>query len=496
MQRSTWLACGVFALLAAAAVMTLTRKPERGIQRLQFTGIDPNGVDRIEVTGPMPVALHRDGAVWRVEGGREADADAVGDLLVTTARVSSSDVVTEDPNRFSDLEVDEAKGASVRLVARGKPLAAFVVGKGLTGGTAVRVGDTVFKAGGGVHAGLYVRAASDWLERRLLRDRLEDIARLHVRLKGQPPYTLVHKGSTWELLDDPATPAGFRFDPLMAQTLASAVLGARAAQILDHDPGADVTHLDADADTVTVFYTDAVAQAQKTPSRAIALGADLPDGGSVYAHVEGTGDVVTLPTHMAAGLRKPLDTLRDLTLMAFDPAKVTAVSLSDGKATVELTKGAEGWGLAKGQKAPAGFDLDPGKIAQRVSAVSHARGLRVASVAPSTAGIAPRQGRVTLTLEGRPPISLTFGAKAAEVPDGVYAQGNADAAVYVMARGLRDTLVGGLPTLKRDAGGDPLLGLDPKALQGLPADVRASLEQQIAQKRQQQATMLRVQGKR
>ena len=98
MRRSTVIALGVFAILLVAAGWVLSRKPERGIQRINFSGLQASLIDRISVTGAHPIELTKDGLNWHMANGREADGDVVQNLLANSLKVVSSDVLAQDAN--------------------------------------------------------------------------------------------------------------------------------------------------------------------------------------------------------------------------------------------------------------------------------------------------------------------------------------------------------------------------------------------------------------
>ena len=150
------------------------------------------------------------------------------------------------------------------------------------------------------------------------------------------------------------------------------------------------------------------------------------------------------------------------------------------------------WHLPRGEKTPAGFELDPGKVMRRLQTLAHARALGLATgQVPKAAGLSPAQASIALNVGGNTLVNVAFGAKATEQDNAVYVLGM-DRKVYYIATYLRDTLLGGIDTFNKEAQqADPLSQLDPKTLAGLPPEVRASLEQQIAAKKREQE-MLRT----
>lgn len=516
MQRSTVMAMGVFVVLLLAAGWVLTRKPERGIQRINFSGLQASLIDRISVTGAHPIELTHDGAVWHLANGREADGDLVQNLLTNSLKVVSADVLAQDANHSLDYDVDALKGEHVQLSSLGTVMADFVVGKSMSGGAAVREGDLVFRVAN-LPTTAFAHSPTEWTQRRLFTEKPDEVTRVSVRLAGREPYTLVRTDRAWELANagaevnaragvdanDSADPSGamnasaapdFRFDPAAAQALVAALVGLRANEILDTDPGPGVTKLGPEADALTFFPRTPGAAEPAGVSRTLLLGASREDK-SLYAQVQGRKEVVLLPSYAALALRKERTDLRDLAIMLpFDVNQAQALTVNDGKKAVTFSKDIKdgSWHLPRGEKTPVGFVLDPAKIMRRLQMLAHARALGLAQEQGlKAAGLAPPSASIALNVGGSTTVSVGFGARASEQDNAVYVLGM-DRKVYYLARYLRDTLLGGLETFGRDAQqADPLTQLDPKSLEGLPPDVRASLEQQIAAKRREQE-MLRT----
>jgi hypothetical protein len=490
MKKSTLIAVVVFAALLAGVIWVQTRAPERGITRISFAEVDATAIDRIEITGKNPVKLKKDGELWRVESGKEADAAGAKRAAEAVPQIQSTDFVTKDSARFAELEVDDEKGARVAAYAKDQKVAEFVVGKSAKGGSHVRVGDEVYLVQR-VYASTFSREASQWLERKLFTDKLAEVTRVEVALQGKPAYALLKKDSKWELEDAKSLPAGFRFDANSASSLASSLLNARADEVLDADPGVAVTKLDA-ADVLAFVVEQGEGETKTTVRREIKLGAAKEDK-KVFAQVTGKPDVVTLAEYTAKSLRKAPTDFRDLKMITLDTEKVVKLSMDDGKNKLVLEKQGTEWKIASStEKIPDDFSLDPAAVTRRLSAVANARGAEVVE-GMSRVGM----GAVTasVTLEDKKTVSLVFGRefKKEDGRDMQYAMGNADNLVYAVTKWTRENVTGGLKSFKKSADPSGLSNIDPKALQNLPPDVRAGLMQQMEEKKRQQEMIERFQ---
>ena len=494
MRKSTWLALGVFVVLIAGAVFTLTRKPERGITRITFSALDTNSIDKIEIKGASPIVLTRQDGVWHVPNGREADKGSVEQLLANVRRIHSDDVYTQDANRYSELEVDAEKGRDVNLFAGNTKVGQFIVGKftpGPAGSTSMRTGDTVYKVRD-VFAFVFSHSPMEWTERHVVAADANDIARFNVRLAGQKPFTLAHNDKGFDLMADDSLPAGYRFDINAGTQLVNAVLGLQAQELLDQDPGVEVTKLDDNADKLTYFYNDAARSRTNVVSRTLVLGASRDDK-QVYAKLEGRDGIFTLQETTASSLRRNLDSLRDLAVMSVDSGKVVSFVVEQGKNKYGLQRQdpSSPWTVSVG-KAPAGFTADMPKVMKRIAMASHVRAIGVpdAMVKESAMGLEKPAAVVTLTTDDGTKTILKFGNKAGN--DGYYAIGSIDEYPFIVGTYLHDQILGDLESLKKvgaAGGSDPFAQLDPSALQNLPPEVRASLQQQIAQKQREQQAM-------
>ncbi len=492
MNKTTLAAIGIFLLLLAGVIWSTTRSPERGITRVSLEGIDAEAIDKVEISGKNAVTLTKEGELWRVESGKEADTNAVERLVEAIPKVVSSDLVTTDEARFADLEVDDENGTRVKAYAGTEELANFVIGKSAKGGSHVRLDDKVFVVQR-LYASTFSRQPSTWLQRKLFNEKLADASRVEVDLADAEPFVLVKTDNTWRLEDESALPAGFRFDKNGASSLASTLVNARAKEILDEDPGVDATGL-GEPDVFAFVVEQGEGDNTTTVRHELKVGGALEDK-SVYAQVTGKADVITLPEYTVKNLRKKPTDFRDLRMMELETNEVTSVSIRDPDKRLTLEKQGAEWKIGShSETIPDDFTLDPAAVTRRLSAIKNARAAKVASVSASAAGLTRPSATVTATLDDGSKATISFGKETKDDNrDMVYARGNADSAVYLVTKWTRQNLTGGVDTFKKTGDPSGLSNIDPKALQNLPPDVRAGLMKQIQQKKQQQMMIERLQ---
>jgi hypothetical protein len=483
MKKSTLFALVVFVALGAGVLLSKEGSPQRGITRVSFTDVDADTIDHFDIVGEKAIELRKTDGKWVLANGKRADAGAVIRSLESITRIDSTDLVTENPERFADLEVTEEKGATVKAFAAGVNVAEFTLGKGARNGSYLRVGDAVYLVPR-VYRGAFQRDESGWLERKLFTDDLNRVDKIEIKLTGEDPYTLVKKEAGWVPAEDAEIPHDFRFDGSAANTLASSLVGAQAKEVLDKVPDGTDAGL-GDAADVLVFHVSG----ESTP-RTLRLGKEA-EGSAVYAQASTFDETLTLPAYLAENLRKRLADLRDMSLMDFDAGTASRLELKNGDEHLVFAKTNDTWRLEESSAQEEGFDLDPNEVVRRIAEVSRLRGLAFAE----EEGVDPVESSVTITGAGDETITLAFGKETKfEEQDVVIATGNADSRPYIVPVGARDNVLRGLDSFRRQESPAGALGnLDPEALKGLPPEVREGLMKKIAEEKKKEEMMKALQ---
>lgn len=484
MKKSTLVILAVFLVLAALAFVHFKKPAERGITRLNLPKVDAKDIDAIAVSGPMAIELKKSGDTWSLADGREADQSAVTRAIEAAAKVQSSDLVARGPEHYAAYEVDDAKGAHVVLSKGGKPVSDFIVGKSVSGGAAVRVGDDIYTVKS-VSAGLFAKTTTSWLERKLFTQSVGDATKMEVRLANDAPYTLVKDKDVWGL--DGVLPADFKLDVGVASSLVSQVVNLRAKDVL------------ATAEAVTAAGPeDVFVITWKEGSSTLHIPRTVADADNLHASIDGKPRTFVVSEGSVQPLRKAMIDLRDASLMKIENTKAAQLTIIDGASKTVFAKKKGAWELVSStEKKPEGFTFDPAAVERRVTQVANAKGIRIADGVKDN-GLAAAKTKVIVKLEDGKDAALVFGnAIKEDNRDVVFARGNTGHDVVVSAY-VKTNLTGGLSSFaKRAAPGaenDALSKLDPNALQGLPPEVRAGLMKQIEQKRREQELMQKVQA--
>ena len=494
MKKTTLVWIAVFIGLLVGVLVSMQDKSARGITRIDFSSVDPTSVDKVEISGPQAVKLHKDGELWRLDNDKEADSGAVQRMLDAIPSINSSQLVTRNNDRFADLEVDDDKGLSVKAFSGDKLVANFIIGKVASGETHVRVKDEVYGVKG-LSRFLFAKDKSAWHQLKFFKTALDDVESVEVKLAGAPAYGLSKKDKDWAITDPSVLPQGFRFDKNAARSLVSSLANLRAQSVEENDPGVDKTGLSDQADSLTLHSKGGV-------SNTVLLGLSNDDK-KVFAKLQGGDDVFLLAEYNAKNLRKKATDLRELTLVQIDKDKVNKLQIQNGKDLLVLSKKDGAWSIDKSSvKVPDDFKFDPSAVDRRLGAMANARAFQLAQDQDAgKASLRKPSATITATLDDNSQVRLQFG-KEFELDKRklVYARGNIDDSIYALTGYLRDSLCKGLDGFKKTAPapnamggpGGGLGGIDPSSLANLPPEVRAQLMQQLQQKQRQQQMMQQI----
>ncbi len=491
MSQKTIISVIVCAALWAVAGVSM-RQGERGITRIDFSGVDIDSIDAIEITGAKTATLKKTDDTWTIAGKR-ADAGAIKRLADAIPKISSTSIITSNADRYADLETDDEKGVHIKALSKGSVVADFIVGKSSSGGSHIRTGDDVYSVSG-VFPGTFKRDTASWRDKKLFDSKITDVTAVNVSLQGKPAYTLVKDGNDWKPKDPSLLPEGFRFDSSAAKRMVTSLINLRVRDFVDEDPGAEKTGLNEGYDVLS-FTT-------KDGTKTIQLG--KTENKTIYTRQKESGELATLNEYTVKGLRKQLTDLRDLGVMNIDDKNITKLEITKGAQRVVFEKQGEGaeakWVISSANPpAPTGFDFDPMIVGQRLSSLKRTKALAVITD-KTTIGVT--SGSIIATDKDGKQAALKFGSSLKhDNRDALYAQGNADKAVYVLGKSTVDSLLGQVESFKRRAAPPPGMGgmggmgnIDAKTLQGLPPEIRKQLEQQMQKQKQQEAMMKRIQA--
>jgi hypothetical protein len=491
MKRGTLIALGAFAVLLVLVLATREPRVSVGVRKLELPKLDKAQVTALELTGARSATLRKEGEGWIVvDPGKPDTKYAADENLVTGAiealgEVKNPDFVSDRAERLAEYELDDAKGLKLKVIHGGGPAVELVLGK-----TARNGGVYLRKAGSNdvfAHQGRLDwsvrKEVKDWRKRQLVALKAEEISQLVLRSKEGESVTLKAGANPgeWSLAEGTQTPAGFRFSSQAAQQFAQQLASLHAQDFLEGDAAADSATGLADAHDIVE------AQLKDGKKVVVHLGRQLEakEGpATVAARIDGDAQVYQLPQYIASQLRKRLVDFRDLSLLRFEPQKVTKLKVQAGGSTVVVVKEGEGWKITEPRKLPDGFEFEPSQVDMQLAWLQGLRGNRLVEgqVTDGQAGLASPAALVEVSVEGGPVQTLRLGKEAPGAANGgkeLYARGAIDAFTYAVGEGVRARLAQGLELFKRRpqpgfAGAGQMQGLE-----SLPPDVRRQLEAQL-----------------
>ncbi|MFN0061899.1 MAG: DUF4340 domain-containing protein [Myxococcaceae bacterium] len=486
LNKSTTLALAAFGVLALSVLATREERVVVGIRKLAKPAFQSADVTQIELSGAKTALLKKATDGWTVAEPAAPDRSwptetaQVDALLQAAATFEAPDLVTDRSDAHAEYEVD-AKGQRVQVTtARGKELDVVIGKAAASGGSYVRAWDKpeVFLASGGL-TWAAKRGVPELRKRALGTLTANDMRKLSVT-SPQGTFVLSRKDaqSGWTL--DTPVPKGFRFDAAAAQTLVQSFADIRADDFID------ASKLSDDALGFTKPRWTLRAEGEKDARMEVHLGqATTPEAQAaskslVPVRREGDAETYLISSWRSDQLRNSLDGLREVALLAFDPAQATSIRIVAGKNRVRLVKEKSGWVVKEPAKLPTDITWDPAQVEARLAEWSRQRAVRYAAgvSAPGTTPavlleIGLSDGK-TQVLKIGAPVPVKEGT-----PSERLAQGSVDNLTYIVSDSLRQTLERGVslfnkppPPPKMGLGGMP-------GLESLPPEVRKRLEQQL-----------------
>jgi len=168
-----------------------------------------------------------------------------------------------------------------------------------------------------------------------------------VRIEGpKGVIVLERRPDGWRLTD----PVDYPADRALVEGTVSLFATLSSNGLISSNPDkAELFEVDdAHAVKVALFYAD-----EADPRVRVRVGKLAPDFSSTYVQVDGSPEVNEVSGALRFQVERDSTAWRDKTVLAFDPAAVTEVTLKGAAATAHLRRGEDGWAWA-GEPAPAG----------------------------------------------------------------------------------------------------------------------------------------------
>lgn len=467
MKKSTVIAVVVFGLLAIAFLVTREKQVNVGVRKLTLQPVNAEAIVSVEIGGATPVSLRADNGSWTVAAATStdkrfpADDGQVKTLLQALVEFKASDFVTEQPEKHAELEVDDAKGLTVKANTASGTVRDLVLGKASkSGGAYVRQAKSneVFVTSSGLtHQAK--RNVTAWRKKSIATVKAEDVTKVTITPAAGEPFSLIADSGGWKF--EGKAPADYSFDSAAAQRVVSQLNSLTAQEFID-------------GDVIEPFNTVVAVEAKEGKTATLRLTAKRADG--TYAlKVDGNAQTYVLPAWQAEQLSKDADGLRDLRLMHFEVAQAERLTvISPGKKTVVVREG-EKWKLAEPKTAA---DFDSAQVNTQLLRLASVRGLKKAQdVTELQAGINKPSVQIEVSLKGGGVQRLRFGG-AGKNANEAFAKGD-DGRVYVVASHDKASFETGAELFKRPPPPPDMNGV--QGLDQLPPEIRKQIEAQLRQ---------------
>ncbi len=359
MNKKTLIALGAFVVLGIIAIVAL-RAPEKGERPSDRTrpipALDSAQITTVDITkGGVTTTLKKEGETYRVTApvSYAADPGNAKSVWEGLGKMDVSDLVTEQPSKQSEFQVDDKEGVHVVAKHDGQVLADLIVGKSVGAGTMVRLpGKNEIWQASGLNRYTFDKPASDWRDKSISTFPAGDVEKLDVTAKGGAKVSLKKTGTKegsedkWQVVD-----STLKIDKLDNGTANQMISSLSAWKANDFADGVKLAEagLEPPALTITVGLKD-------KKSVTVLLGAKKGED-EFYVKKSDAPQVFLVKKYNVERIDKAPIEFRDKTLCNIDGADVTEVSVAAGDKSYAVVKSGSDWKATKPK-----MDVDATKV--------------------------------------------------------------------------------------------------------------------------------------
>jgi hypothetical protein len=373
MNRKTLTALATFVILGALAIVALTRpqkgesaggERQRGVPKL-----DPAQIDTLEVTkGTVTTVIKKEGAQYKVVKpvAYAADEPAAKAAFEGLGKLEATDLVTEQPAKQAEFEVDAEKGLHLVAKKGDTVLADFILGKSTGPGTMVRSsGKNEIWQATGITKYTFDKTSADWRDKSITTFTAADAERIDVAAQDGSKIAVKKTGGKqgsedkWEVVESSVKID--KLDDSVPNGIVSALASWKANDFGDNQSAVSAG-LEPPALTVTVSL--------KGGKKAVALLGLKKGEDEVYVKVPESRQVFVAKKYNVERVNKrPID-FRDKTLCNIADADLTEIAVTHGDNSYTVAKSGSDWKATK----PAKLELDSSKVTPIASAFKEWKG--------------------------------------------------------------------------------------------------------------------------
>lgn len=340
--RNTLILGVILLALGAYVYFVELEKARKEAQKKLLVTFDKDKVEEVTLTYPdREINLKKDAAgKWTITKPLNAEADdtTVKNLISAIAECEVEKVLDEVPQELSLYGLD-SPGATVKVKLKdGQEVPTLFVGKTTPVGfkTYVRKGDEkkIFLTSSSFHYGMD-KKAKDLRNKKIIDFTDEEVKKIGIA-NTDKEIVLARDGADWKL----EKPEAYKADATEVYNFLSSLRSVQAQDFID-DAAVDPAVYGLAPPALTVSLSLGEDQAKKT----VLVGGEKSEAGGGkkrYLKREEKETVYIVGDWVLKDLNKSVSDLRDKTIFAFDPEKVTKIEVKrkDGE-TFTLAKGAD-----------------------------------------------------------------------------------------------------------------------------------------------------------
>ena len=359
MNKKTLTALGAFVLLAIIALVTL-RQPEKGERASDhprpIPPLNPVEITTLDVTkGGATTTIKNEGGIYKVTApvSYPADQSTAKTAFEALGKMDVTDLVTQQPGKQGEFEVDDKSG--IRVVAKhdGKVLADLIVGKVVGAGTMVRPSGTndVWRASG-ISKYTVDKGPADWRDKSITTFQTTDVEKLDVTGKDGAKLSLKKTGTKegsedkWDVVS-----SSVKIDKLDNSVPNGIVSSLSNWKANDFSDGAtpSAAGLDAPALTVTVGLKG---------GKSVTALIGNKKGDDTYVKKADAPQIFLVKKFNLERIDKRPMEFRDKTLCDLAATDLTEISVAAGDKSYTLVKNGNDWKATK----PPKLEVDAAKV--------------------------------------------------------------------------------------------------------------------------------------
>lgn len=360
MNRKTLLTLGVFAALVVIAVV-VQRQPEKGERtgagQRPIAEIKAGDVDTLDITNAGKTStLKSENGKYLVTApvAYPAEESAAKDAFEALTKLSFNSIITDQPGKQAEFEVDDAKAIHVVAKKGTAVVADFLVGKQVSGNVALRLPgkNEIWQASGLTHWSV-ARDAAGWRDKSITTFSAGDVETLDIKTKSQGAISLKREGEGKWTVTSTSTPID-KLDVTVADGVVSSLSSWKTSDFAD---GAKLGEIGLEPPRSTV--TVGLKGGKKVT---VLLGNKKGEDEFYVKSAENPQVFVVKKWGMDRLDKRPVD-FKDKTVCNLAEADIGEISVVNGKDSVTLVHDKD-WKVTK----PSGFALDTSKVSNIASA--------------------------------------------------------------------------------------------------------------------------------